>query len=185
MRSEGITFEPNAKKLDKYLGSRGLKAERIVINRMGKAVGTWHGKAQTYAPIGASFAGLGKLRRRRMVAGRKYIGGSLRKGLRPVVATRAGQVLGIIYSPTKSRGKFYGVFVEMGTKWTRKGKQMGIAGGRVRDWRPGDPPITDWAAKRKYTTARMSRLSIMPFIRHFRPAARKQLEEGLLQEITE
>ncbi len=85
---------------------------------MAAAVSWWHAQLVPRLPVSA-----GRMR------------GRLKRSTQPVVRSSSGEVRGGIYS-----GVPYALWLVVGTRR--------IAGGRVMRWRPGQPLITDWPAKR-------------------------------------
>jgi len=134
---------------------RAQKAAPILIRRaMAHAVGWWEGQAIDSAPIAwtrrqgdPSIVWRGGRPVYRALQS-KHPRGSLRTSTQGHVRVQRRRIIGIVENPMP-----YAKYLEFGTK--------AIAGGRVRKWRPGMPPVRTWLYQAEGTQGRTQ----MPFIR--------------------
>ncbi len=115
-----LTFKGriDIKRMEKEFTARSRKA-------MTKAVTWWHRETIKVIPVRAA-VGPGQFTRTAR--------GMLKKTTQPFITTYGGQIIGGI-----AFNVYYARYLIEGTKY--------IAGGAVKRWNIGDPPVTKWPAK--------------------------------------
>lgn len=160
-------WEPIARRFQRLAARAPAKAARA----MGHAVAWWHARAVRKIPVRAS-----RPRRRTRnttTSGRaalyaRHGRGMLKKSTQPYVRETSGAVRGGVRSGTP-----YAIWLAAGTRF--------IAGGRVMRWRPGQPTIKTWPAKRE--NASTSYGAELPIVLPWQRDARKRLIQDLRGEI--
>lgn len=162
-----------------WLAMKAARAPALAEAAMKRAVAWWHTQALPRIPVRGS---INRRQRRAGIKGSLYskVGrGMLRKSTQPFVQARGGELIGGILA-----GTHYAIWLAAGTRR--------IAGGRVLRWRPGDPLIEDWPAKRarlgiasmskgKHRQARIAgnERAALPIILPWQRSARDKLVEEL------
>lgn len=149
-----VEFKPVAEWLQAKARAAPGKAEVA----MKRAVAWWHAQALPRVPVRAS---RNRQQKRAGLRGPLYsrVGrGQLKKRTQPYVNRTAEAITGGILS-----GTYYAIWLAAGTRR--------IAGGRVLAWRPGQPTIKDWPAKREGGNPRGE----LPIIIPWQHRAREQL----------